>query len=106
MLVLDFDFDILSVEWCFLFVHEMIAYTLLHQWVFDFSDDLLFGEIDTVSYSLMLDNEEPLVMHAARPPVGTSVTIETSTPCDAMVSVSVIQCKWLTEYAYRCEMCK
>eukprot|EP00939_MAST-03C_sp_MAST-3C-sp1_P003382 g3382.t1 len=68
-------------------------------WRFDFSGDLLFDHIDLVEYALVLDEDgdgdvaNPLVMHAARKPVGTVVEIETSSPVSGSVHASVRQCQ-------------
>lgn len=62
------------------------------KWTFDFSGTLLFSTIDTIQYSLTVDEGSPLVMHGARPPNGMSVTIETNTPTSGTVALEVTQC--------------
>lgn len=44
-------------------------------------------------YSLTLDIDQHLVMHAARAPNGRSVSIETAQPVSGSVAVTVRQCR-------------
>lgn len=68
----------------------------LHQdqastWTFDFSKDLVMPWIDRVTYSVVLSGSG-FVQHVARPPKGTTVTVELSAPSNATVTVEVMQC--------------
>ena len=59
-------------------------------WTFDFTSELLFPDIDQVSYSVTSDSSS-FFNHMARPPQGGKVTIVTSEPVDATVVVAVTQ---------------
>ncbi len=62
------------------------------EWAFDFSSTLLLPRIDDVMYSLVLDDGQPLPMHAARAPDGAAVTVTTSEPVSGTVTMAVSQC--------------
>lgn len=60
------------------------------RWLFDFSDVLLFPQIDEVMYSFASEGEG-FVSHVARRPVGATVAIEADVPATATVTVEVAQ---------------
>ena len=63
--------------------------------VFDFSDKLLFGAIDSVMYSLELDSNVPLVRdisHVAVRLNSTAVKVVTSAAVDGTVHMTVREC--------------
>jgi len=62
------------------------------KWQFDFSNALLLPHIDTVTYSLTLDEGSALVAHAARTPNGTTVIVETAQAVSGTVTMTVSQC--------------
>ena len=61
-------------------------------WAFDFSSTLLLPYIDDVAYSLVLDDGEPLVLHAARAPQGATVHVNTASSVSGTVTMAVSQC--------------
>jgi hypothetical protein len=61
-------------------------------WAFNFSATLLLPRIDDVAYSLVLDEGQPLVLHAARAPQGRVVHVNTASPVSGTVTMSVSQC--------------
>lgn len=66
----------------------------LHQsdatrWSFDFSEQLLFPDIEQVVYSVVSDGQ--FFQHVARTPQGATVVVETSEAVDATVTVEVAQ---------------
>mmetsp|Transcript_33534 Transcript_33534/g.55423 ORF Transcript_33534/g.55423 Transcript_33534/m.55423 type:complete len:81 (+) Transcript_33534:1-243(+) len=60
------------------------------RWVFDFSDVLLFSEIQQVVYSV-ISPSKTFFQHLARPPNGTMVVVETSAVVDAEITIDVVQ---------------
>jgi len=58
--------------------------------IFNFTEYLLFPNIQTVEYSIQI-NDGSFVQHASRPPVGLLVTVETSDVVNATVTVTVDQ---------------
>ena len=67
----------------------------LHQesatrWSFDFSEQLLFPEIDQVIYSVVSD-APVFFQHVARTPQNATVVVETSAAVEATVTVEVTQ---------------
>lgn len=61
-------------------------------WTFDFSEKFLLPQIDHVSYTVVLDEGQPVVGHVARPPSKATVAIETQLNVDALVTVTAVQC--------------
>ena len=60
---------------------------------FDFSAELLFPTIESVSYSVVTDGAlASLPSHAARPPVGRTVAVEFAAEVSATVHMTVRQC--------------
>ena len=72
---------------------KMLKLSDATQWKFDFSDELIFNNIDIewISYTIQIDDETSFVQHTARPPVGKTVIIETSEKVSATVYVTVDQ---------------
>ena len=60
------------------------------QWRFDFTQQLLFPNIDQVLYSVSSD-APAFFSHVARTPKGATVVVETSEAVDATVAVEVAQ---------------
>jgi hypothetical protein len=60
------------------------------KWEFDFSERLLFPQIQSVKYSFEIEGNT-FAMHASRPPVGKTVTVETNIPVTGTVTIEVDQ---------------
>ena len=72
---------------------KSLKLTMQTQWKFDFSDVLIFPNIDIqwVDYTIVIDDSTSFVQHVARAPVGQTVMIETSEKVTATVYVTVDQ---------------
>ena len=67
----------------------------LHQhgstrWSFNFSEQLIFPNVEQVIYSVVSDDLS-FFQHMARTPIGAAVIVETSAAVDATVTVEVAQ---------------
>ena len=72
---------------------KILSLTQATQWKFDFTNDLIFDNIDIewISYSIQIDDSTSFVQHTARKPVGKTVMIETSEKVSATVYITVDQ---------------
>merc|ERR1711937_543574 len=70
-------------------VRKSLSLKAASRWEFDFSEDLVFPDIEQVTYSVTSDS--PFFHHLARTPQGGKVMIETNTSVDATVVVEVMQ---------------
>jgi len=62
------------------------------KWTFDFSNRLLFSDIQSVQYSFEVEGGT-FARHVSRPPVGRTVVVETDVPVSGTVTVVVDQSK-------------
>lgn len=87
-------------------VRRSLALTEATEWVFELSGSLLFGSIDSVMYSVVLDGPDGAAPrgsaavapgHVAYQLNGTTVKVVTDTPVSATVHLEVAECtrsKW------------
>jgi hypothetical protein len=60
-------------------------------WTFNFTGSLLFSTINTVQYSIQINEPRVFTQHTSRPPEGLVVVVQTSTVVAATVTVTVDQ---------------
>ena len=67
---------------------KSLTQTASREWVFNFTDALLFDRIDRLSYSVV---SESIVGHVAKPPRGRVVTVVADAPLTGTITVTAEQ---------------